>query len=188
MALPLPLPLPFPPLLPPLALLPPPFTAFTTPIAHFQESRMHMVASVIWPCSSLEVASPKHLWAFSFSSLSSKHSTTAPSVSMFSGAIAEISVPQAATPFGQYWVAQALAASSPAWLLKSISAEKHLMQSAMVWLLPKFSAVQRRMLPGSIFSFFLLPPCCLRPPLAGTASAVAARESRMKAFILVVDL
>merc|ERR1719331_3309678 len=104
---------------------------------------------------------------------------------MFQGAIAEISVPQAATPFGQYWVAHVLAASSPAWLLKSISAEKHLMQSAMVWLLPKFSAVQRRMLPGSTFSF-LLPPCLLPPPLAGTASAVAARERRMKAFMLLI--
>merc|ERR1719180_604540 len=56
----------------------------------------------------------------------------------------------------------------------------------MVWLLPKFSAVQRRMLPGSTFSF-LLPPCpCLLPPLAGTASAVAARERRMKVFIVLV--
>merc|ERR1719180_372982 len=58
----------------------------------------------------------------------------------------------------------------------------------MVWLLPKFSAVQRRMLPGSTF-FLRLPPCpcpCLLPPLAGTASAVAARERRMKAFIVLV--
>merc|ERR550519_1786839 len=113
---------------------------------------MHMVASVILASTSVEVASPRHLSAFSFSSLSSKHPTTASRVSMLPGTIAEISVGQAATPLGQYWVAQALAASRPAWLLKSIS------------------AVQRRMLPGSILSFFwaFLPPCRL-PPLAGTA-------------------
>ena len=75
-----------------------------------------------------------------------------------------------------------MAASSPLCLVKSISAEKHSMQDLMVWLLPKFSAVQRRMLPGSTFSF-LLPPCLL-PPLAGTASAVADRERRMKAFMV----
>merc|ERR1719433_2038385 len=145
---------------------------------------MHMVASVILASTSVEVASPRHLSAFSFSSLSSKHPTTASRVSMLPGTMAEISVPQAATPLGQYWVAQALAASRPAWLLKSISAEKQSMQSLMVWLLPKFSAVQRRMLPGSILSFlFFLPPWRL-PPLAGTASAVAARERTMKAFMV----
>merc|ERR1719433_1659007 len=88
---------------------------------------MHMVASVILASTSVEVASPRHLSAFSFSSLSSKHPTTASRVSMFPGAIAEISVPQAATPFGQYWVAQVLAASSPLCLVKSISAAKHSM-------------------------------------------------------------
>merc|ERR1712001_662896 len=119
---------------------------------------MHMVASVILASTSVEVASPRHLSAFSFSSLSSKHPTTASRVSMLPGTMAEISVPQAATPLGRYWVAQALAASRPVWLLKSISAEKQSMQSLMVWLLPKFSAVQRRMLPGSLLSFLFLPP------------------------------
>merc|ERR1719367_431589 len=102
---------------------------------------------------------------------------------MFPGTNAEISVGHAATPFGQYSVAQALAASSPLWLVKSISAEKHSIQSLMDWLLPKFSAAHLKMLPGSTFSF-LLPRCGLLPPLAGVASAVAARERRMKAFMI----
>ena len=69
-----------------------------------------------------------------------------------------------------------MAASSPLWVLKSISAEKHSMQALMVWLLPKFSTVHLQMLPGSAFSFPAPLPCSLLPPLAVVASAVAAQR------------